>query len=446
MIVTRPRPLVSALALVIAMALPGCITPPPVPDMRQAVRSPGAAASGPVPFQLDDNRVFVPVTLIGADGRERRTLAFVNMGFAGLALSNKLYRDLGVGDGRALRMRIGMTEISIDPETVQPESEVLDFQLHFLPTRGPAGPAEQGAYAARKAQGPGGLMQAMVGPLPVGAVLPAGLLALSRVTLDYGALTLSLDPAGGPAPAGIAVPLRVNPATGFAVVDAIVGDERRTLVIDDGSSFSSLRRDLAWATARRHSDWLRSKGGIGEANLSLSAADVGAPVLRTPQLRIGGLSMASFDVSGFGAPGLVGLVANPAFWRYYSAKAGEHVDGWIGGNVLKSFRLTVDYPNRISYWQQEAPLDLGELDQVGLVLVRDGSTVTVAGIARKRSQPTVTGVLPQDRLVAVDGHVVAGSTRGQLLGLLHGRPGEAHLLSLNRGGAAIKLTAPVTAF
>ena len=51
-----------------------------------------------MPFQLDDNRVFVPVVLIGADGREHPTLAFLNPGFAGPALSNALYRQLGVAE------------------------------------------------------------------------------------------------------------------------------------------------------------------------------------------------------------------------------------------------------------------------------------------------------------------------------------------------------------
>ena len=178
-------------ALVLGAALAGCVTPPPTPDMRAGTADVGPAASGPVPFTFDDNRVFVPVTLIGVDGRERRTLAFVNQGFAGPTLSNALYRELGVGEGRSLRMRVGAAEITIDPRTVQPESEVLDFQLHLLPQHGPATADAQAAYAAKKAQGPGELMKALVGPLPVEAVLPAGLLQRYRVTLDYGARTLS---------------------------------------------------------------------------------------------------------------------------------------------------------------------------------------------------------------------------------------------------------------
>ena len=434
------------LALMFAAVLAGCVTPPPTPDMRDVVAAASPAASGPVTFTLDDNRVFVPVTLLGADGLERRTLAFVNQGFAGPVFTNALYRELGVGKGWPLLMRVGGARIAIDPSTVQPESEVLDFQLHLLPKRGLTTPQAQAVYAAKMARGRGGLMKALVGPLPVEAVLPAGLLQRYRVTLDYGARTLSLDPPGGAPPAGTPVPMRVNPLTGFATVDARLGGERRALVLDCGGSFSSLRLGLAKAIARRHPDWLRSEGGIGEANLSLSEAEVGAPVLRAPNAQVGAVALAPFDVSGFGVPGPVGAIVTPAFWRYYSDKAGERVDGWIAGNVLKSFRLTLDYPNRRSYWRQEAPLDVEELDQVGLVLARSGQTVTVAGVARKDGRATVSDVFPGDRLVSVDGRAVDGLTRGQLLAALHGRPGETRELALDRKGKRVDVRAAVTAF
>ncbi len=108
-------------------------------------------------FQLDDNRVFVPVTLVGADGRERSALALMNTGFAGPALSNALYRDLGIGEGRPLRMRIGGTEIAIDPRTIQPESEVLDFELHLTPHgRRPPPPRRRPPTPRRRRKGRAG--------------------------------------------------------------------------------------------------------------------------------------------------------------------------------------------------------------------------------------------------------------------------------------------------
>ena len=65
--------LASMLGVAAASSLVGCVVPPPTPDMRPMVEA-NATASGPVPFQVDDNRVFVTVVLIGADGREHPTL------------------------------------------------------------------------------------------------------------------------------------------------------------------------------------------------------------------------------------------------------------------------------------------------------------------------------------------------------------------------------------
>ena len=122
------------------------------------------------------------------------------------------------------------------------------------------------------------------------------------------------------------------------------------------------------------------------------------------------------------------------------------MDGWIAGNVLKSFRLTFDYPHRMSYWRQEAALDTAELDQVGLVLSRTGRSVTVAGIALKAGRATVASVLPGDRLISIDGRPVDGLTRGQLLLALHGRPRETRDLVLSRHGRRLNVQAPVTGF
>ena len=83
------------------------------------------------------------------------------------------------------------------------------------------------------------------------------------------------------------------------------------MVIDCGGSFSSLRLGVAKAIAQRRPEWLRSEAGIREANLSLSEADVGAPVLRAPNAQIGGVALAPFDLSGFGVPGPVGAIATP---------------------------------------------------------------------------------------------------------------------------------------
>jgi hypothetical protein len=42
------------------------------------------------------------------------------------------------------------------------------------------------------------------------------------------------------------------------------------------------------------------------------------------------------------------------------------VVGWLGGNVLKNFRVMVDFPRHTTYWEGESDLDPHDLDQVGV--------------------------------------------------------------------------------
>ena len=79
--------------------------------------------------------------------RDRPWVMRTYAGHSTASASNALYRKLGVGEGRPLRMRVGAAEITIDPRTVQPESEVLDFQLHLLPQHGPATAVSNGVQS-----------------------------------------------------------------------------------------------------------------------------------------------------------------------------------------------------------------------------------------------------------------------------------------------------------
>ncbi len=146
------------------------------------------------------------------------------------------------------------------------------------------------------------------------------------------------------------------------------------------------------------------------------------------------------------AGGALGGLVEDKFWDWYSAKAGEKVSGAIAGNTMKSFRITFDYRNGMSYWLQEAPLDAHDLDQVGITLVHLGGHTGIVGIAKKNGVETVSGVQPGDEILAIDGHPTAAMTRGEVLDALHGMPGERKHLTLKRKGQTVEIDAPVTAF
>jgi hypothetical protein len=411
-------------------ALAGCVHLPPVADFAAAVTATGGAAT--LPIILDDNRVFVEVTFLKPDGTPRKALAFVNQGQGGLVLSNALFREL---DPRgALRMRFGTLDIAVDAAAVQPESVANNLSIEILPSFG----SRPGMQDAAKA--PGGDIASFAAPMPVEAIIPPGLLQHFVVTFDYGAKTMTLAQAGGPTPDGVAVPIRVNPRTGLAMLDVTIDGAKHAFVIDNGGSYSAIRD--ADPLLQAHPDWLRATGGIGPANLVMQASDVGVPVVKVPRVTAGALTLDDVGLIEMGG----GIAGSLFFDRIYSAKAGEPVDGWLGGNVLKRYRLTIDYPARMTYWQEQAPPDAHELDRVGLVLARSNAETTVAGIAQKNGADTVRGVEPGDRLLAIDGADTRAMTRGQLHDALRGKPNERKRLMLERDGKRFDLDVQVTAF
>jgi hypothetical protein len=417
----------------------GCIDAPPVPDMRGAYTVSGTTPVT-VPFRFDDNRMFVDIAFVAADGSLRKALAFVNQGSGSFVLSNKLYRDLGIGDGQPLQVRIGAMSVAVDPRAVQPEDMANSFSIRINPFGKPQ-------TAAQAAQGPGGLMAAFSAPMNVEAVIPPALLARFDTVFDYGARTLTLAAPGTAKPQGIAVPIRVDPKSGFVTLDITVGGKMHPVVLDNGGSYSVVRSGLATSWIQAHPDWLRSEGTIGESNYVMAPGiDTNSPVLKIPGATLGGLTLEELGVSAPQTNGMLSRLVGGVFWNWYSAKAGQDVDGWIGGNVLKSFRVTLDTANRTSYWLQQAPLDTHDLDQAGLTLTRWKGVTGVAGIATKNGVATVDGAMPGDRILSIDGRPTEAMTRGELLLALHGRPGERKHLVLERKKEQVELDAAVTAF
>lgn len=419
-------------------ALGACVHLPPVADMSGGVTASPAVTHATAPFLFDNNRVFVEIAFRKPDGSLRKALAFVNMGAGGFQLSNALFRELAPHPGAAQHVLFGDMDIAVDGAAFQPESLANAMVINFSPSA---------ITPEKAAQGAGGLMADMAAPLKVEAILPPGLLQHFVFVTDYGARTLTLAVPGVLKPEGIAVPIRVNPQTGFAMLDATIDGARHVFVIDNGGSYSGIRDVAPWID--KHPGWLRSIGGIGEANLVMApgAVEAIAPVVKVPDAAFGDLRPGAFGLIQMGGVGMMGGLESAVFWDHiYSPKAGETVDGMLAGNVLRSFRLTIDYPNHMSYWQQQSPLDTHDLDQVGVVLVHWKGETTVIGIAQKNGAPALTTVAVGDKILAIDGAATAAMTRGQLLDALHGTPGDIRHLTLERDGKRLEVDAPVTGF
>ncbi|MBI3275989.1 MAG: peptide-binding protein, partial [Methylocystis sp.] len=256
-------------------------------------------------------------------------------------------------------------------------------------------------------------------------------------------------------PEGVAVPIALNPKTGLVTVDAMVDGRTYPVVIDAGSGYSWMRGDTVKQWLAPHPEWRRAEGAVGLANYNMLdwAFEKQGTIARIPEIAIGAVRLRNIGVLGTGpilgrfGDGLIGDL----FWDNWQKAAPGPVVGWLGGNALKPFKLAIDYPNRMSYWQSRAAPDPHDLDQVGLTLVRRSERYFIGGVVRKASvdapdRATVDDVEIGDELLAVDGLTVPGADKDSVLSALHGAPDERRTLVIERGGQRRQIEASVTAF
>ncbi len=397
-------------------------TQPSTPEMFAAETH----SSGTVPFIFDDNRIFAEVEFVRPDGTLREAMAFVDIGTPQLVLEQSLGKELGTENARPTVLHIGELEIRVPASEVQTDTD--------LGMTGPNGKRT----------------------MTVEAVLPGSVMKDYQVVLDYARRSLAMAKPDTLKAKGVAVPCRMNAKTGLVSVTAKIEGHDYALAIDCGSAYTWIRHETAARWIAEHRDWKRGVGAIGEANMQMRAngAEARGVILRLPQMRLGALLLDQVGAVGIEraapplppAPGEQIVPGN--FFDWYSKKTPEPVIGWIGGNVLKDFCVTIDFPRRTIYFERENEVDGNDLNQVGITLeTRDGQKgYFVAAVALKDEQPTVDGVAVGDRLIKIDDLDVSLATRGAILWALHGNPGETRLLTLERNGKELKVTAKVTAF
>ena len=378
-----------------------------------AVAAPVERASrGTTTFILEGNRVYALLNFVEPNGSEHAAYAYVDMGAADMVLAAPLYDSLGVNGGAPVRFKIGDYTV---------EAASSNIRRGGMPNVRGTGPQLE-------------------------ATLPASVLQHHALSLDYAHRSLTLGDPGTITPTGVPVPFRLDSATGLIAVDAMIEGHTYPLTIDNGSAYTWVRKDSAAAWLRRHPDWERGVGAVGVANMMLRGEQPEREgiLIRLPTLSIGALPLTQVGV--LAVAGARGADTSLALMDWYSRKNAVPVLGWLGGNVIKAFQLTVDYRKGISYWLRQSETDTTELQQIGLTLGTAPGKVYVAAIATKNGRPTVENVLPGDQLISVDGHELTSGTIGQIFESMHGAPGETRELVLERNGVRFTVRATITAF
>lgn len=398
------------------------------PHEAPAPEEPPAASArlACVPFLLDHNRAIVEVEFVRADGTIRVARAWVDTGDPILSLTEPLARDLGLdlparNEGeRSLElpwsppMRLGGMPL---------DTQGVTARVH------PRAAVQPGIHAE--------------------ANLPASVLRNSCVVLDYPARLLTVARPGVLQPRGTAIPCRVHPETGLFMITVMADGEKIPLGVDNGSAGTWVSDRLTAAWTGRHPDWPHATGAVGSANFFGFPFESSGTLLSLPELGLGPLRLRNV--------GLLGLEQKLFDW--YSRKSAGPVLGFLGANVLRGFRLEIDFPNQMTYWEAGAPADtrdsggsgdsgdfgnFGDFDIVGLT-IRPGadSTFAVAGVVTRNGQPAVPGVQPGDRIVRIDTLDTSHATMGAVVDALRGTPESTRVLVLERQGERITVQATV---
>ncbi|HVP37929.1 MAG TPA: aspartyl protease family protein [Candidatus Saccharimonadales bacterium] len=386
-----------------------------------------ARLAATVPVVLDHNRMLVEAQFQRPDGSWRTARLWVDTGNPDFFMTASLARDLGI-EFRAPADTGAGGQAEPVPATAPKSLRVGGLDLSLEGVSAVVMPEPHWMYTTMHNDGN----------------LPSTVLMHWQVAFDYPKRQLTLARPGSFPPRGVRAPASVNPRTGIVQIDATLGGDSLSLALDNGASYSFLSEEEVARLARRHPDWPRGAGAVGCANIwGQWPQEAAWPLVRAPELQWGPVRLEQ-----------VGLVGLPRFFPngsalgdWYSQKAARHVDGFLGPNAFRAFRVEIDYAGGAVYFERGAESDAHDLDLVGLTLQpqADGS-YRVLGVASRDGRPAVAGVEPGDVLLQVGDLKATGATMGAVVDALRGAPGEARSLVLERGGRQLRVAAKVVRF
>jgi hypothetical protein len=377
-----------------------------------------------VPVTLDHNRMLARAEVQRRDGSWRSALLWIDTGNPNMMLSEAFARDLGI-DIPVPPQVAGATTLTVPPPA--------GLRIGGMPLR-------LDGVTARVHLEPQWIFRTM----HVDANLPATVLQRYHVVFDYPRRRLTLAQPGALPHRGARDAASVNRSTGIVQVDAVIGGDTLSLALDNGASFSFVSASELERLARAHPEWPRMTGAVGAANIwGQWPEEATWPVVRVPAMQWGSVRLS--DVAVGGLPDFFGAGVSLGDW--YSRKAARRVEGFLGPNAFKAFRVEIDYAEGAVYFERGAATDAHDLDIVGLTLQPqpDGS-YQVLGVAHKDGRPSVAGVEPGDVLLGVGALHATGATMGTVVDALRGTPGQTRSLVLARAGRRFTVTARVMRF
>ncbi|MCX5752837.1 MAG: hypothetical protein NTW97_04215 [Candidatus Krumholzibacteria bacterium] len=375
------------------------------------------AASVTVPFILDHNRMLVDVEIQRTDGSRRTARLWVDTGNPSFFMSEALARDLGTD-----LSAIGSTPMVPPPAHFRIGGMPLDFQ-------GVESHVSLAKWQFNTMHNDGNL--------------PSTVLRRYQVVFDYPARLLTIAEPGSLEHRGVRAPAAVNQETGIVQIDAVIDGDSLSFAVEVGAAYSFADSVVVARLLERHPSLPRITGAVGCANMWgwWPPDEQKAPVVRVSEIMWGPMRLAGVGVVGVPsvAPG------GPPLGAWYSRKTARPVNGFLGPNAFKAFRVEIDYAGGAVYFEKTGEFDTFDTDLVGLTLrPEDDGSYSVLGVVSKDGKPAVGGVEPGDKLLGIGDLKTTGATMGTVVDALRGKPGDIRYLILERGGNKFRIEAKVT--
>jgi hypothetical protein len=379
-----------------------------------------------VPMVLDHNRMLVDAEMQQSDGSWRKVRLWIDPGNPTFTLSEKLARDLGIDlssadnpDFNAARMtvpapsglRIGDFYLNTDSVNT-----MVMFQPYWLFTT-----------------------------MHNDANLPSSVLRKYTIIFDYPAGKFTIADPNTTKPQGMGSQAFVHPETGIVQLDAILDGDSMSFALDVGASYSFISEEKLLKFTARNPSWLNITGTLGCANMWgwWPENEQQFPVVRIPQIKWGNelfTEIGFVGVTKFSPDG-------PTLGEWYSRETLKPVDGFIGPNALKGYRVEIDYSNSLVYFEKGKENDPAEMDMVGLSIRQlPDSTYQVVGLVQRNGKSCVEGIEREDIIVSIDGFQAKGKTMGTVVDKLRGKPGDIRKILISRNGEEVIVNARVQHF
>jgi predicted aspartyl protease len=369
-----------------------------------------------VPLFIENNRPHIDLEFTRPDGSVRRARFILDTGGGGFLMADSLAHDIGL----------------------KPSGQELKAEgKRIAPTSPP--PVKVGGMPLNleKAQALILLGQnCVLDGDPAEGMFPGHVLRRYHVVFDYPAGRFTLAQPGTAKPRGVRLAAPIGTRSGFPRIELKIGDETHGFLLDTGATYTMISQELLEHWSNLHPNWKRITGAVGAANMMGGSMETKALMMRLPKLNWGPFQVES-----------VGAVSRPkgVFETYMSRMTRAPVVGALGGNVLRAFRIEIDYAAGDAYVEMTGAIDAHDLDTVGLTLEPNaGGDFVVVNISQTSDGELLNSVRRGDKLLKVDRLEVRGASLAAVMAALRGKPGETRQLTLERDGKPFTVKTAVT--